>query len=61
MAPFNWSAQPVGSRAPNSLSMLIFYINRGGKNLPGRRKNILEQAKSRIAPSVRSRVTRPIA
>lgn len=45
MAPLNWSTQPLGARAPNALSMPIFYINRGGKNLPGRRKNILEQAK----------------
>lgn len=29
----------------SALSMLIFYINRGGKNLPARRKKILEQAK----------------
>jgi hypothetical protein len=45
MAPFNWSTQPVGARAPNALSMPIFYINRGGKNLPACRKNILERAK----------------
>jgi hypothetical protein len=34
-------AQPYRS----ALSMLTFYINRGGKNLPARRKKILEQAK----------------
>jgi len=29
----------------SALSMLIFFINRGGKNLSARRKKILEQAK----------------
>lgn len=29
----------------SALSMLTFYINRGGKNLPARRKRILESAK----------------
>jgi Protein of unknown function (DUF3175) len=29
----------------SALSMLTFYINRGGKNLPERRKRILERAK----------------
>lgn len=29
----------------SALSMLVFFINRGGKNLPARRKRILEQAK----------------
>jgi hypothetical protein len=29
----------------SALSMLIFYINRGGMNLPARPKKILEQAK----------------
>jgi hypothetical protein len=29
----------------SALSMLVFYINRAGKNLPGRRRRILDQAK----------------
>jgi hypothetical protein len=29
----------------SALSMLVFYINRAGKNLPARRKRMLEQAK----------------
>jgi Protein of unknown function (DUF3175) len=29
----------------SALSMLVFYINRAGKNLPARRKRTLEQAK----------------
>jgi hypothetical protein len=29
----------------SALSMLVFFINRGGKNLPARRKRVLEQAK----------------
>jgi hypothetical protein len=29
----------------SALSMLTFYINRGGKNLPERRKRILERVK----------------
>jgi hypothetical protein len=29
----------------SALAMLIFYINRGGKNLPARRKKIVKQAK----------------
>lgn len=30
---------------PSAMSMLNFYINRAGTNLPEERKNILEQAK----------------
>jgi hypothetical protein len=29
----------------SALSMLSFYINRGGKNLPANRKRVLERAK----------------
>jgi phosphoenolpyruvate carboxylase len=29
----------------SALSMLVFYINRGGKNLPESRKRVLERAK----------------
>ncbi|HEX3663829.1 MAG TPA: DUF3175 domain-containing protein [Rhizomicrobium sp.] len=32
----------------SALSMLTFYINRGGKNLPAARKRILEQAKTEL-------------
>jgi Protein of unknown function (DUF3175) len=30
------------------MSMLTFYINRAGKNLPDRQRNILEQAKQEL-------------
>ncbi|HEY2447050.1 MAG TPA: DUF3175 domain-containing protein [Rhizomicrobium sp.] len=32
----------------SALSMLTFFINRGGRNLPGSRKKILEQAKTEL-------------
>jgi hypothetical protein len=32
----------------SAMSMLVFYINRGGKNLSARRRKILEQAKSEL-------------
>ena len=32
----------------SAMSMLNFYINRAGKNLPARRKKILEQAKAEL-------------
>ena len=32
----------------SALSMLTFYINRGGKNLSARRKRVLEQAKEEL-------------
>jgi hypothetical protein len=32
----------------SAMSMLNFYINRAGKNLPARRKKILEQVKSEL-------------
>jgi hypothetical protein len=32
----------------SALSMLVFYINRAGKNLPARRRKTLEQAKSEL-------------
>lgn len=40
-------AQPFRS----ALSMLTFYINRGGKNLPKSRERILEQAKVELRRS----------
>jgi len=30
------------------MSMLTFYINRAGKNLPDRRKKVLEDAKNEL-------------
>lgn len=32
----------------SAMSMLTFYINRGGKDLPARRKRILEKAKDEL-------------
>ena len=32
----------------SAMSMLTFYVNRGGKNLSGRRKKILEDAKDEL-------------
>jgi hypothetical protein len=32
----------------SALSMLTFYINRGGKNLTARRKHLLERAKAEL-------------
>ena len=32
----------------SAMSMLVFYINRAGKDLPARRKKILEQAKDEL-------------
>ena len=32
----------------SALSMLTFYINRGGKNLPATRKRVLERAKTEL-------------
>ena len=32
----------------SALSMLVFYINRAGKNLPAARKRTLEQAKREL-------------
>jgi hypothetical protein len=32
----------------SAMSMLVFYINRAGKNLPQKRVNVLEQAKDEL-------------
>ena len=32
----------------SAMSMLTFYINRGGKNLPARRKKVLQRAKGEL-------------
>ncbi len=37
-------AKPIHS----AMSMLVFYINRAGKNLDIRQKRVLEQAKSEL-------------
>ena len=39
------SLRRKGTAFQSAISMLNFYINRAGKNLPLERKNILEQAK----------------
>jgi hypothetical protein len=39
----------------SALSMLTFYINRAGKNLPAGRRRTLMRAKGRTAPPVRPR------
>jgi hypothetical protein len=47
-----WSADTSSRRkAPpfrSAMSMLNFYINRGGKNLPSRQRKILEKAKDEL-------------
>ncbi|MBI4085066.1 MAG: DUF3175 domain-containing protein [Candidatus Liptonbacteria bacterium] len=35
----------------SAMSMLSFYINRAGKNLPAKQKNILEKAKTELRKS----------
>jgi hypothetical protein len=42
------SARRKGTPCQSAMSMLNFYINRAGKNLPARRRKILEQAKSEL-------------
>lgn len=37
-----------GTPLQSAMSMLNFYINRGGKNLPASQKKILEQAKDEL-------------
>jgi hypothetical protein len=32
----------------SAMSMLVFYINRGGRNLPASRKRVLERAKDEL-------------
>jgi hypothetical protein len=46
----------------SAMSMLVFYINRGGRNLPASRKKVLERAKNELRTlfgrgAVRSRGT----
>lgn len=42
------SRQRKGTPLQSAMSMLNFYINRAGKNLPERRRKILEQAKEEL-------------
>ena len=42
------SRQRKGTPLQSAMSMLNFYINRAGKNLSARRRNILEQAKEEL-------------
>ena len=37
-----------GTPFQSAMSMLNFYINRAGKNLPGKQKGILEEAKDEL-------------
>jgi hypothetical protein len=37
-----------GSPYQSAMSMLTFYINRAGKNLPAKRKKVLEDAKDEL-------------
>lgn len=32
----------------SAMSMLTFYVNRAGKNLPARQRNVLERAKGEL-------------
>jgi uncharacterized protein DUF3175 len=42
------SERRKGSPRQSAMSMLNFYINRGGKNLPASRKKILNDAKQKL-------------
>lgn len=42
------STRRKGTPFQSAMSMLNFYINRAGKTLPGKRKQILEQAKEEL-------------
>jgi hypothetical protein len=42
------STRKKSSPYRSALSMLVFYINRAGKNLSARRRKILEQAKAEL-------------
>ncbi|HET8690236.1 MAG TPA: DUF3175 domain-containing protein [Candidatus Saccharimonadales bacterium] len=42
------SRRRKASPKQSAMSMLNFYINRGGKNLPASRKKVLEQAKDEL-------------
>lgn len=42
------STRRRGSEFGSAMSMLVFYINRAGRNLPARRRRVLEQAKEEL-------------
>jgi Protein of unknown function (DUF3175) len=42
------STRRKGTPYQSAMSMLNFYINRAGKNLPGKRKQVLQQAKEEL-------------
>lgn len=42
------SKRRKGTRYQSAMSMLNFYINRAGKNLPQRQKRVLERAKDEL-------------
>ena len=42
------SKRRKGTPYQSAMSMLNFYINRGGKNLPLRQKRVLERAKGKL-------------
>lgn len=42
------SLRRKGTAFQSAMSMLNFYINRAGKNLPKERKTVLEQAKTQL-------------
>jgi len=42
------SIRRKGTAYQSAMSMLNFYVNRAGKNLPDERKQILEQAKNEL-------------
>jgi hypothetical protein len=42
------SKRKKGTPYQSAMSMLTFYINRGGKNLPASRKKVLERAKVKL-------------
>jgi Protein of unknown function (DUF3175) len=42
------SKRRKGTRYQSAMSMLTFYINRAGKNLPQKQKRVLERAKDEL-------------
>ncbi len=49
------SARRKAAPFQSAMSMLNFYINRAGQNLPSRRKKILEQAKIELRKTFKAR------
>lgn len=44
----NRSKRRKGTEYQSAMSMLNFYINRAGKNLPAHRRNVLQKAKIKL-------------